>query len=117
MPKSVHVYVCHYVCVCVSLSNDSSQTIEVIIKLGMVTASDMVMHYVLIIWTLTFIQGHTDLNHDNNKCLIISETVQAVPITFAVKIVQVKVYIVFSQSDDLALHSRSPLRLKLDKCY
>ena len=53
------------VCVCVSLASDSSETIEVIIiKLGMVTASDMKMHHMI----LTFIQGHTDLNHENNKC-------------------------------------------------
>ena len=31
----------------------------------------------LIILTLTFIQGHTDINQENNKCQIISETVQA----------------------------------------
>ena len=35
----------------------------------------------------------------------------AIPIKFPVKIVQLKV---FSQSDDLALHSRSKLHLKLD---
>ena len=46
----------------------------------------------LIILTLNFIQGHTDLNHENNKCLIISETIQAKPIIFAVKIVWIKVY-------------------------
>ena len=62
--------------VCVSLASDSSETVEVIIiKLGMVTASDMRMYHVFIILTLTFIQGHTDLNRENNKCLIISETV------------------------------------------
>ena len=49
----------------VSLADDSSETIEVvIIKLSMVTASDMVVHRVLIILTLTHIQGHTDLNHE-----------------------------------------------------
>ena len=32
-------------------------------------------------------------------------------IKFAMKIVQLKVCIIFSQSDDLALHSRSPLNL------
>ena len=69
----------------------------------------------LIIWTLPFIQVHTDLNDKNNKCSIISETVQAMPITVAVRIVRLKVYIICSQSDDLALHSRSQLRLKLDK--
>ena len=72
--------------VCVSLASDSSETVEVIIiELGMVIASDMVMHHVLIILTLTFIPGHTDLNHENNKCSVISETVQAIPIKFAVK--------------------------------
>ena len=76
---------------CLSLARDSLETVEVvIIKFGMVTASDMGMQHVLII--LTFIQGHTDHNHENNKCLIISETIQAIPIKCAVKIVQLKVY-------------------------
>ena len=111
------VRACVCVCVCLSLASDSSETVEVIImKLSTVTASDMRMQHVLIIMTLTFSQGHTDLNHENNKCLIISETVQAMPITFAVKIVQLKVYVIFSQSNDLALHSRSQLHLKFDKC-
>ena len=57
-----------------------------------------------IILTLTLIPGHTDLNNENNKSSIFSETVLAIPITFAVKIVRLKVYIIFSQSDDLALH-------------
>ena len=65
----------------VSLASDSSETIEVIIiKIGTITASYMLMHHVLIILTLTFIQGHTDLNHEHNKCSIISEAVQAIPI-------------------------------------
>ena len=65
--------------VCVSLG-----TIEVIIfKL----VSDMVMHQVLIIWTLTFIQRHTYLNYENDKCSIISDTLQAIPIKFTVQIV------------------------------
>ena len=50
-------------CVCLTLASNSSETIKVI--------------HVLIILTLTFIQGHTDLNNENTKCLIISETVQA----------------------------------------
>ena len=33
----------------------------------------------LITLTWTFVQGHTDLNHKNNKCSTISETVQAMP--------------------------------------
>ena len=83
------MFVC--VCVCVSLASDSSETIEVIIiKLDMVAASDMLVHHVLIISTLT-IEGHTALNHENNKCLIISETSQAMCIKFVVKIVQLKV--------------------------
>ena len=36
---------------------------------------------------LTLNQGHTHLNHENNNCLIISETVHAMPIKFAVKII------------------------------
>ena len=49
-------------------------------------------------------QGLTDLNDDNNKCSIISETVQAMPVKFAdVKIVRLKVFIIFSQSGNLAL--------------
>ena len=40
------------------------------------------------------------------------ENVQAVPIKVAVKIIRLKVCIIFSQSDDLDLHSRSQLLLK-----
>ena len=57
-----------------------------------VTDLDMRMHHVLIILTLTFIQGHTDRNYENNNCLIISKTIQAMTITFAVKIVRLRVY-------------------------
>ena len=89
----VCVCVCVYLSVCVSLASDFSETIEVtIVKLGTVTASDMGMLHLLIILTLTFIQGHIDLNHENNVCSIITETVQAMPIKFAVKIVRLKVY-------------------------
>ena len=42
--------------------------------------------------------------------------VQVTPITFAAKIVHLKVYIIRVQSKDLVLHWRSNLRLKLDKC-
>ena len=69
-----------------SLASESSKTVlwssSCIIKLGTVTASDMVMHHVFIILTLTFIQSHTDHNHENEKCSIISKTVQAIPIQF-----------------------------------
>ena len=41
-----------------------SRTVEItIVKLGTVTASYVRMHHVLIILTLTFIQGHTYLSH------------------------------------------------------
>ena len=62
--RSVCLYVCLPAClsVCVSLASGSSETAEVIIiKLDMVTASDMVMHYGLTILTVTFIQSHTYL--------------------------------------------------------
>ena len=75
--------------VCVSVFNvvsHISETSEAIaITLDTVTASVTRMYHMLIIFT--FIQGHTDLNHKNNKRLIISETIQAMPIMFAVKIV------------------------------
>ena len=36
----------------------------------------------------TFIEGHTDLNHENNKCLISSETIQALSsMKFAVPLI------------------------------
>ena len=78
--------------VCVSLESDFSETIEAInIKLGTVTASDMLLHRVLTILTMTFIQGHTNRNHEINKFLIISETIQTMPIKFAVRIVRLNV--------------------------
>ena len=68
MCVSVCVCVCMCVSVCVSLASDSSETVEVIIvKLSTMTTSDMRMHHMLIILTVTFIQGHTDLNHENNN--------------------------------------------------
>ena len=60
------------VSVCVSFASDSSETVEgIIVELGSVTAADMRMHHVIIILTLTFIQGHTDLNHENNKVITV----------------------------------------------
>ena len=60
----------------------------IIVKVDTATASDMRMHHVLFILfilTLTFIQGHTTaLNDENNECFIISATIQAIPINFAV---------------------------------
>ena len=89
--------VCVCVCVCPSQAIPGPKTIEVIIiKVGRANASDMVMYHVLIILTLNFIQGHTYVNHENHKCSIISERVQAIFIKFAAKMVRLKVDISFS---------------------
>ena len=48
------------------------------------------MHRMLITLALAFIQGRNP-NHENNNCSIISETVEAMAIKFAVKIVRLKV--------------------------
>ena len=67
-----------------------SETSEaIVIRFDTVTASVTRIRHASII--LTFIQGHTDLNHEHYKCSIISETVQAMPIKFTVKIVRLKV--------------------------
>ena len=58
----------------------------------MVTASDMRMHHVSIILTLTFVQGHTDLNKNKIKSSIISEAFLGMLIKFAAQIVRQKVY-------------------------
>ena len=73
-----NVYEAMCVCVCVILSVASciSETSEAIaIKFDLVTASVTGMHHMLIIFTLTFIQVHKDLNHETNKCSTVSETV------------------------------------------
>ena len=72
------------------------------------------MHHVLIILTLTFIQGHIALNHENKNCLIISETIQAMPIKFCCEDSPTTGLYEHGQSDDVDLHSRSQVRLKLD---
>ena len=56
-----------------------------------VGVSDMRMRHVLIILTLTFIQGHTDLHHESIKCFIISKTIQGMTIKCAVRIDQLRV--------------------------
>ena len=115
--------VCIHVSVCPPIASHISETSAseaIAVKFDTMTASVTRMHHMLIILNFTFIQGHTDFNHENNKCLIISETVQlqAMFIKFAVNIVRRRVYtcIIFSQSDDIDLHSRSQRRLKLDYC-
>ena len=75
----------------------------------------MLMHHVLIILTLTLIQGrYTALNRGNNKHLIISKTIQAMPIKFAVKTAVIGCIYDHCQSDDLDLDSMSQVRLKVD---
>ena len=83
------VFVC--VCVCPAFASHISETSEAILahKFASVTR----MHHMLITLTLIIIQGHIDLNHENIKWSIISETVQPIPIKFAVKIVRWNVYI------------------------
>ena len=85
------MYVCVSLSVCLYLyvASHILETSEAMaIKFETATASVARIQHVLIILTLTFIQGHTDLDHEINKCSIISETVQAMPIMFAVKIVR-----------------------------
>ena len=85
----VHLSVCLCSCVCLSVASHVSETSEAIaIKYDTVTASVM-MHHVLIILNLTFIQGHTDLIIDIQ---LFQKTVWAMSIKFSVKIVWLKVY-------------------------
>ena len=100
----------------VSLASDSSETVQVFtIRLDTVTVSGLLMRHVFkIIVTLTFIQGHTDLNREDNKCLIISETIQAMPITFACEDSPTKGLNDHCQSDDRDFNSRSQVCLKRD---
>ena len=74
---------------CVSLANDSSETVVVII----VTVSDHGHASVRVNYIDLDLQGHTNRNHEYT--LTISETLQAMPIKFAVKIVRLKVYLIF----------------------
>ena len=50
----------------------------------------------------------------NNKCLIISETIQALPIKYAVNTVRLMVYMTIASTTTWTLYSRSQVRLKLD---
>ena len=91
-----------------SVASHISKTSEAIaIKFDTVTASITTMYHMQTTLTLTFVESHTDLTHENNKCSTISETVQAMPNKFAVNIVRRKVNLNFCQSDDVDLHSRS----------
>ena len=65
-------------------------------------------------WSVAF-SHEMDLDHKTHKCSIISDTIQPMSIKYAVKILRLKVYVIFLQSGDLNLQSRSQLRLKLGK--
>ena len=95
-----------------SVASDSSETVKVIIKLGAVPASDMVMHHVLIILTVTFLQGHTDLNHEANLML---DYVRNCSCNVHQVSCENSPRENLCQSDDPDLHSRSQLHLELDK--
>ena len=86
--------VCLSVCASPAIISETSEAMAV--KFDTVTASVTVMHQVVIILTLTYLQGHTYLNDENNKCSIILETVQAMAIKFAVKIVRLGLCNLFS---------------------
>ena len=107
----VFVYFCKFVrrtetvSVCVSLTSDSSETVEVIIvKLGMVTASDMRIHQ--------FIQGHTDLNREIIHVYFRNYSSNAHQVYCEDS--RTKDLYDHCQSDDLDLHSRSQVHLKFD---
>ena len=78
--------VCVYLCVCVCVPGPRKRFLEVI-KFGTVTASENASHVKYI---------DLDLRSRYAKCLIISESFQAMPITFAVKIVRIKIYVICS---------------------
>ena len=48
-------------------------------------------------------QGHTNINNESNKCSIILEAVQAVPIKFSVKIVRLRSIIKLANAMTLTL--------------
>ena len=74
----------------------------------------MVMYHVLIMLTLTFIQSLTNLNHKNNKCYFRNCSIN--PHQICSEESPTKGVYNHVQFDDLALQSRSQLRLNLDKC-
>ena len=108
--------VCLGVClsVCLSVTSHISETSEAIaITFDTVTASVTRMYHVLIILTLTFIQNHTDINYENNMFDYVRN--------YSSKSHQVycedsltKGLHDHCQFDDLELHSRPQVHLKLD---
>ena len=76
------VCVCVLVCLCLSLTSESSESNEVII-----TWRDDCLRHEDVSRVDHLDLDHTDRNRENNKCSIISETLLAMRIKFAVKIV------------------------------
>ena len=114
-----------YVCVCVSvclsvrlsIARRISETSEAIaIKFDMVTASVTRMHHVLMVLTLSFIQGHTKLKCENNTFLMFhyfrnySSNAHQVCCEDSLT----KDLKNLCQSADLDIHSRSQQCLKID---
>ena len=99
-------------------SNERSEWLNgetlVIIKLRKVAASDMRMRHVLIILTVTFIQGHTDLNHENSNIIYVRLFQKHLTNAHHVccEDSPTKGLYKLCQSDDLDLHARSQLRFK-----
>ena len=58
--------------------------------------------------------NYIDLDFHSRSYRHYSESIQVMPIKFAVKIVRLYVYFIFSQSDDIDLQSRSEMSIKVD---
>ena len=100
-------------CVCVSLYKRFLINFQVIfIKFGMLTASDMRLHHILIIFTLTFKVTH--LYYETNKMFDYFWTYSSNTHHVCCEDSPIHGLYDHCQSDDLDLHSRSHVRLKLD---
>ena len=98
-----------------SLASDSSETVEDI-KLGTVTASGMRMHRVLIILTLTFIQGHKCVSNLTMKIINVFDYFRQYSSNahqVCCEDSRTEGLYDHCQSDDLDLYSRSQMLLKL----
>ena len=101
--------------VCLSLGSDSLETNYYCKTCHCsVTTSKMRMHHMLVIYSHWPSFKVTQIFIMKIITSIISQTVQAIPIKFAVKIVRGKLNVIFSGADELGLHSKSHLRFKLD---
>ena len=120
--RSVNVPVCVYVCVCVCVSACMCLLQAMHRKLLKSSSStwhgDCLRHENAsrdeIILTLAFIQGHTDFNHENYIFLILSEYYSSNANHFCSEDSPTKGLYDRCQSDNLDLHSKSQVCLKLD---